>query len=198
MAFPRNPPRIHPGPPMDTMKPTISAIEQSRLLIQARSGDSDAFRRLWETAAQSAFGICFHLTGNRADALDALQDAQIAAWRGLDRFAGRAAFSTWVYAIARNAALALVRRRTAARESSLDAVAADLTDPRPLFDNVVDELVDLRAALARLAPTPREALLLWAGGLTYEQVAVVLEAPVNTVKVWIFRARQELRHLLKP
>ncbi|GIH70116.1 RNA polymerase sigma factor [Sphaerimonospora thailandensis] len=42
----------------------------------------------------------------------------------------------------------------------------------------------------------RDALLLWAGGLTYEQTAAVLQVPLNTVKVWIFRARGRLRELL--
>jgi RNA polymerase sigma-70 factor (ECF subfamily) len=175
--------------------PPVGA-EQAHLLIQARSGDHDAFRQLWRSAESAALGVCVHLTRNRADALDALQDTQLAAWRYLDRFEGRAPFSAWVNAIARNAALAVVRRQAAARPVSLDAVG-DLADDQPLFSDVVTDLIDLRSALDTLAPKHREALLLWAGGLTYEQVAGTLGAPVNTVKVWIHRARQGVRARLQ-
>jgi RNA polymerase sigma-70 factor (ECF subfamily) len=65
------------------------------------------------------------------------------------------------------------------------------------FDDTVARLVDLRRALATLTPAHREALLLWAGGLTYEQTAAVLEVPINTVKVWIFRGRKSLKELLE-
>jgi RNA polymerase sigma-70 factor (ECF subfamily) len=137
-------------------------------------------------------GLCVHLTGNHSDALDAMQDTQIAVWRNLDRFQGRAPFTAWVLAIARNAARDVVRRRAAARESSLDW-HADTDDGRPPFADALGDVLDLRAALDTLPSGHREALLLWAGGLTYEQVAAVLRVPVNTVKTWIFRARQRLR-----
>ena len=178
------------------MTGTPITVEQTHLLIQARSGDHDAFRRLWESAESAALGVCVHLTRNRADALDALQDTQLAAWRHLDRFEGRAPFSAWVNAIARNAALAVVRRRAGARETALDAVG-DVAEDRPLFADTVGDLIDLRAALATLPDRHREALLLWAGGLSYDQVAGVLGTPINTVKVWIHRARQGVRQQLQ-
>jgi RNA polymerase sigma-70 factor (ECF subfamily) len=169
--------------------------DDSALLLAARAGDAEAFRALWASVERRAFGLCYHLTGNRADALDALQETQIAVWKNLSRFEGKAPFGAWVMAIARNAALMVVRRRP----SHADLLFPDADEPQAVesgFDETVAGLVDLRRALATLLPTHREALLLWAGGLTYEQTAAVLQVPINTVKVWIFRARKSLRELL--
>ncbi|GIE30554.1 putative RNA polymerase sigma E protein [Actinoplanes italicus] len=166
-------------------------LDQHRLAA-ARSGDQDAFRELWRDCERTVYGLCVHLTGGHNDALDAMQETQIAVWRNLHRFEQRAPFRSWVLAIARNAARDVVRRRAATPQPLLDD-RVEPAFPQPLFADAVDAVLDLRAALAALAPAHREALLLWAGGLTYEQVAVVLEVPVGTVKTWIFRARQRLR-----
>ncbi len=168
---------------------------EPQLVAAAAGGDQDAFRDLWRGVERSAFGTCLYLTGNRTDALDALQETQIAAWRHLARFEGRASFAGWVLAIARNASRDLLRRRGAARETDLDGIG-EPADDRPLFADVVSDVLGLRAAIATLPVNHREALLLWAGGLTYDEVAAVQQAPVNTVKVWIFRARQRLRREL--
>ncbi|WP_214108834.1 RNA polymerase sigma factor [Acrocarpospora catenulata] len=169
--------------------------DDATLVAAARAGDGEAFRRLWAPVERRAFGLCFHLTDNRSDALDALQEAQLAAWRGMDRFEGRAPFAAWVLAIARNAALSVIRRRNP-HDDLLFPEAAEPRAAESGFDETVAGLVDLRRALATLTPAHREALLLWAGGLTYEQTAATLEVPLNTVKVWIFRARKSLRELL--
>ncbi|MBG0832941.1 RNA polymerase sigma factor [Planomonospora sp. ID67723] len=169
-----------------------SAVDdESLLVVAARAGDESAFAELWSTAQRQAFGVCYHLTENRADALDALQDTQLAAWKGLASFEGKAPFRAWVLAIARNAARAVVRRR-APMGMIFDEVGEESAVTEP-FEDTVAELADLRRALATVPDSHREALLLWAGGLTYEQVGAALEVPINTVKVWIHRARQRLQ-----
>jgi RNA polymerase sigma-70 factor (ECF subfamily) len=129
------------------------------------------------------------------DALDALQETQIAVWRAIGGFEGRAAFAAWVMAIARNAALGVVRRR----QLHDHLLFPDVAEPQAVesgFDDTVAGLVDLRRALATLGPAHRDTLLLWAGGLTYAETAAVLEVPLNTVKIRIFRGRRALRELL--
>jgi RNA polymerase sigma-70 factor (ECF subfamily) len=176
--------------------PPIDDTEHS-LVMRARDGDQDAFRELWCGVHQRVFGLCRHVTGDPTDARDAAQETQIAVWRHLRRFEGRAPFASWVLAIARNAARDVVRRRAGARELGLET-AGDMADSQRLFADVVDELIDLRRALTRLPLNHREALLLWVGGLTYEQVAAIENVPVNTVKTWISRARAGLRAHLEP
>ncbi|MFC4062068.1 RNA polymerase sigma factor [Planomonospora corallina] len=165
--------------------------DESLLLAAARAGDEAAFAALWSTAQRQAFGVCYHLTGNRADALDALQETQLAAWKGLGSFAGRAPFRSWALAIARNAALAVIRRRSPGGVL-FSEVEEDTAVTGPFEDTVV-QMSDLSRALTVLPQSHREALLLWAGGLTYEQTAAALGVPLNTVRVWIHRARKRLQ-----
>jgi len=167
---------------------------EAELLAAARAGDQDAFRALWATAERAAYAVCLHVTGNHHDALDALQDTQLAAWRGLGRFAHRASFSSWVYAIGRNAALAVVRRSAGAPVE----LPEDRADGRTPFDDVVADRLAVRAALAALPQPRRDALLLWVGGLSYAQIAAELDVPIDTVKVWIFRARRAVRGAVAP
>ncbi|MDP9867411.1 MULTISPECIES: RNA polymerase sigma factor [Streptosporangium] len=169
-----------------------STVEDESLLVAAaRAGDEPAFAELWSSVRRQAFGVCYHLTGNRADALDALQETQLAAWRGLAAFEGRASFRAWVVVIARNAAHAVVRRRSPAGVFFAEVTEESLVAAP--FEDVVAQLADLRRALDTLPASHREALLLWAGGLTYEQVAALMEVPLNTVRVWILRARRRLQ-----
>lgn len=165
--------------------------DESSLVSAARRGDESAFAELWSMARRPAFGVCYHLTGNRADALDALQDTQFAAWRNLPGFQGRSPFRAWVLAIARNASHSVIRRRPPL-DAHMAEVAEELLVADP-FEDSVARLADLRRALAGLPASHREALLLWAGGLTYEQVALSLGVPLNTVRTWIHRARGRLR-----
>jgi RNA polymerase sigma factor (sigma-70 family) len=186
---------VHTDSDSDAMTDHAAMIAETALVIRARSGDQDAFANLWRSVERPAFGVCFHLTDNRADAMDALQDTQIAAWRGLDRFEGRSSFRSWVCVIARNAALAVLRRR-AGREVSLDAVNERDAVGAP-FADTVGEMLDARRALAELPAGHRHALLLWAAGLSYEEVSTALGVPVATVRVWIHRGRAKLRRLLE-
>ena len=76
-----------------------------------RGGDAAAFAELVTPCQRMLFTVCLRICGNDADALDATQDALVAAGRHLDRFDGRSRFSTWLYRIAHNAALMQIRRR---------------------------------------------------------------------------------------
>ena len=77
----------------------------------AQAGDRDALDALLRRHHDRIHAVCRRLAGNEADALDATQEALIAIVRGLPRFDGRAAFSTWAYRVATNACLDELRRR---------------------------------------------------------------------------------------
>lgn len=174
-------------------------LDEGALVAAALAGDQQSFRVLWTGAERRVFALCLRLTGNRTDAADAMQEAQIAVWRNLHRFEGRCPFGAWVYAIARNAALAVVRERGRRLEVSVDGF-----DDRPRVDaqvapfaDTVVETMTVQRALADLPAQHREALLLVAGGLSYQQVADLMGAPVNSVRVWIHRGRAALRDTLR-
>lgn len=173
------------------------APSEEVLLRRARGGDQDAFVRLWRTAERRAYALSLRLTGNPTDAADALQETQIAAWRNLGRFDGRCPFGAWVLAIARNASLAVLRVRGRRAEVDLDGVEErrPVAHEAPFVVGVVEALT-VQDALEQLPERHREALLLWAGGLSYQQVAVLMGASLASVKVWIHRGRARLRTLL--
>src|SRR5450432_3214798 len=81
------------------------------LVARARSGDSDAFRVLVERHSRSLFRMAFRMTGNQQDAEDVVQDSFLRAYKQLGKFDERASFGTWLYRIAANCSLDLIRMR---------------------------------------------------------------------------------------
>ena len=123
----------------------------------------------------------------------------IAIVRGLDRFDGRSAFSTWAYRVATNACLDELRRRRRRPEPTadedLDGASAGASSGSTL-DQVGDR-VDIDAALATLAPEYRAAVVLRdLVGLDYAEIGEILGAPPGTVKSRIARGRAALAEVL--
>ena len=162
-------------------------------MADAVRGDRTALDLLLRRHADRLHAVCRRVMGNDADAADALQEAMIAIVRGLGRFDGRAAFSTWAYRVATNACLDELRRRRRRPEPVDDAaldVAGDLGDD-PLAR--VGERADIDAALATLAPEYRAAVVLRdLVGLDYAEIGDILEVPPGTVKSRIARGRTAL------
>src|SRR5918992_5963364 len=90
----------------------ISANSTERQLLEAAcDGDEDAFRRLVEPHQGDLQAHCYRMLGSLHDAEDALQDALLRAWRGIDRFEGRSSVRSWLYRIATNACLDVAGKR---------------------------------------------------------------------------------------
>ena len=147
--------------------------------------------------------MCRRIIGNDADALDATQEAMIAVVRGLDRFDGRSAFSTWAYRVATNACLDELRRRRRrpdpTADEDLDAAAASAGGGggAGLAIDRVDDRIDIDAALATLAPEFRAAVVLRdLVGLDYAEIGEILEVPPGTVKSRIARGRSAVADVL--
>ena len=87
-------------------------INEGELLELARAGDEVAFRDLVETHRTELHAYCYRMLGSVHDAEDAVQDALLRAWRGLARFEGRSSVRSWLYTIATNTTLDIVRHRS--------------------------------------------------------------------------------------
>jgi RNA polymerase sigma-70 factor, ECF subfamily len=139
------------------------------------------------------YAVCRRLAGNEADALDACQEALIAIVRGLDRFDGRAAFSTWAYRVATNACLDELRRRKRRPDPGLPEVEESPREPGPSLDGQVADHLDIDAALRHLPEEFRAPVVLRdLGGLDYAQIAEVLDIAPGTVRSRISRGRAAL------
>lgn len=164
------------------------------LVELASAGVESAFVELAERERARVWAICIRITGNRQDAEDAVQETLIAAWRGIATFRGDAQFSTWLFRIASNAALAQVKRR-----KPTDPLGdVEPRSHRDISDEVTSATV-IQEALDQLPEGYRTAFILRAyGDLSYADIAEQLGIPVQTVRSRLFRAKAMLRSLLAP
>jgi RNA polymerase sigma-70 factor, ECF subfamily len=177
-------------------------------VARARDGDSDAFRALVERHSRSVFRVAFRMTGNEHDAEEVVQDTFLRAYRQLHRFESRANFSTWIYRIAVNCAVDLLRtrmrhedRRTSDTPDGTDplmAIASKDPDPdRLLLSAEVQD--QLRSAFGGLSALERAAFTLrHFEGRSIEEIGRALGLKTNATKHSIFRAVRKLRVALEP
>ena len=177
-------------------------------VAQARAGDTEAFRALVERYSRKVFRLGYRMTSNEEDAEDVVQETFLRAYRRLHQFESRANFGTWIFRIAVNAALDLMRKRQRHEEShdpvdpegSQDSPALPATDPSPyrlVFSAEVKDKVGL--ALAGLSPTERTAFVLrHFEGISIEEIGTTLGLRESATKNTVFRAVQKLRRQLQP
>ena len=177
-------------------------------MAAAQSGDREALESLLRRHHDRLWALCRRLTGNHADAEDALQDALIAIARGIRRYDGRAAFTTWSYRVATNACLDELRRRrrrpvpdvpeTVGVGASPEGVGGAASAPTaPTAVEAVADRLDIDAALALLPQEFRAAVVLRdLCDLDYAEIGRVLGIPPGTVRSRIARGRSQLADLL--
>lgn len=168
-------------------------------LVEAISrGDAEALRALHRRYQRPLFGFCQRLTRNAATADELVNDTLFQVWRSAGRFAGRSKPSTWLFGIAYHLVMNRLRRKTppTVELDALTPLAAD--GPSPLgHAQGAEDAGRLQAAMAGLSPEHRAVLdLAYAQGLSCQEIADAVGAPVNTVKTRLFYARGRLRETL--
>ena len=168
------------------------------LVAAAQADDDAALEELVRRHADRVYRLCRTYFRDAADAEDAAQEAFLAVVRGLDRFRGRAAFTTWLHRVTVNAchdvARRAARRPRRANRDPHDLGLAELSDP--IGDR--EDALRLADVLAQLDETTRQAVLMHdVQGFGYAEVAATLELPVGTVKSRIHRAHGRLARLLE-
>ena len=180
--------------------------DDASLVQRATSGDRRALELLLDRHADRIHAVCRRIVAHPEDALDATQEAMIAIARGIRRFDGRAAFTTWCYRVATNAALDELRRR---QRRPLPSDPADLpfrhgagAEPvgtGPSTEDRVSARLDVDAALRELPEEFRVAVVLRdLCDLDYAEIADVLDVPPGTVRSRISRGRALLVEHLGP
>jgi RNA polymerase sigma-70 factor (ECF subfamily) len=182
--------------------------EELVLVNAARAGDVSAFEELVRRYDRNVFRIAQHITQNREDAEDVVQDAFLKAYENLPQFQGQSKFYTWLVRIAVNEALMKLRRRRPERMVSLDeevrteedSMPREIADwsPNPEQQYNQAELKDiLGKTIQGLPPSFRTVFVLRdVEGLSTEETAEALNLSIPAVKSRLLRARLQLRERL--
>jgi RNA polymerase sigma-70 factor (ECF subfamily) len=189
----------------------VTARDADRLLVaRVQGGDKQAFGLLVEKYERKLARLLHRLIRDPAEVEDVTQETFIRAYRALPSFRGESAFYTWLYRIgvntAKNHLIAMGRRAPATSE--LDAGEAETRDDAEQLRDIdtPDRLLmskeianTVNAAIAELPPELRTAIQLRElDGLSYEEIARIMECPIGTVRSRIFRAREAIAQRLRP
>ena len=176
---------------------TDRADTDAALIQRYLRGEMEAFDALMRAHEDRVFAVCLRMLRDREAALDATQETFVTVFRKADRFAGRSAFSTWLYRVAVNTCYDHVRKAKRHLAETLPE-NNDPADPAAGDEFGSIELrPDLEAALAALPREFRSAIVLVdVEGLGLQTVAEALGVPVGTVKSRVFRGRKLLAEAL--
>lgn len=164
------------------------------LVLAARQGKVDAYNVLITRWEKRIFNYLRRLCGGEEDAMDVAQDVFLKAWQSLPRLEDPSRFGPWLYRIAHNEAISLVRRRRP--ESGLEDVVLPVQAARMA---PVEVSLAVEAAMARLTLEQREAVVLKIyEGFKFDEMAEILNCPASTLKSRVYTALEELKQILGP
>lgn len=183
----------------------------NELIFSSIRGDADAFGVLMNRYMQAVYSFAYRLVHNPDSAQDITQETFIKVWKHRARFDMNHSFKTWLFTIARNTAYDALKKKSAIpfsqwselKESSYESIRETepvVIDETPLPDELADAQLQkelIEKAITQL-PVPYQTVVLlrYDSDLTFEEIGVVLGAPLNTVKSQYRRAIVKLRSYL--
>ena len=184
-------------------------ITDKEIIERVKNGDKKAYDLLVLKYQQRVINLIARFVKNHADALDVSQETFIKAYKALPNFRGESAFYTWLYRIAVNTAknhLTVQSRKITKSDYDVTEIEqiegnmslTEQTTPENLL--IKDELQDIVLnTIENLPEDLKSAIMLREiEGLSYEEIAAVMECPVGTVRSRIFRARETIDNKIKP
>lgn len=184
-------------------------VTDKQLIDRVKNGEKAAYDLLVIKYQQRIVNLVSRFVRNQSDALDVTQEAFIKAYRALPNFRGDSAFYTWLYRIAVNTAknhLAVQSRRPSGNNYDVSEIeqieGADALKEQATPESLLlkDELqATVLKAIEDLPEDLKTAIMLREiEGLSYEEIAGVMECPIGTVRSRIFRAREAIESEMKP
>jgi len=183
--------------------------EEASILTELKSGSEEAYAWLIDRFHQPVYGLVYRMLNDPADAADTTQEVFLKVFRGMRRFQGEASLKTWIYRIAIHEASNHRRWwfRHKGRETSMEqevtpthALHETLVDPgQSPFENAAQEEVraKVEAELRQVQEPYRTTVILRdIEGLSYEEIAEILEVSLGTVKSRLMRGREALKKRL--
>jgi RNA polymerase sigma factor (sigma-70 family) len=171
------------------------SVDDAGLVRSCLKGEPDAIRTLVDQFHAEVYGICVRILNHRHDAEDVTQEVFLRVFRSLRRWDATRPLKPWIIGIAVNRCRTWLSQRSHRPElvDYLQDVAAD-----PPADDAAELVREIAAAVADLRPEYRSVFVLFhQQGQPYEEIALVLDRPVGTIKTWLHRARQEVLERLR-
>ncbi|WP_435924785.1 RNA polymerase sigma factor [Paenibacillus sp. DYY-L-2] len=172
-------------------------VEQG-LIRAAQTGDRDALITLLREIETHVYRTAYYILNNEQDALDAAQEALIRIYTKIDSYEEKAQFKTWVQRIVTNICIDKFRRSkpTVSIEEHEMVFQGSESVERDVMSGYLAQ--DIREAIDQLPEHHRTVVVLrYLQDFSYNEIADSLNLPLNTVKSYLFRARQQLQHLLQ-
>lgn len=200
---------------MTSFEPTQTSITtcpaDSALVARLKAGDQDAYEEVVRTLGGRMLAVARRFLNDEEAARDAVQDAFLSAFRGIERFDGQAQLSTWLHRIVVNAALMRIRTRQRRPEQSIEPMLPVFAEDGHHAETVVswtesgehalerkETRLLVRAAIAELPDTYRAALLMRdIEGLSTREAADLAGISENALKLRLHRARQALATVIR-
>lgn len=159
------------------------------------AGDTEAYRPLVERHHQGLILYLLQLTHNQAEAEDIAQETFLQAYRNLARYSDNFAFSTWLYRIGRNLALKQLEKQHVIYDlADIEETIPDERDSASLGIDKEFDATRVREAVRTLPDNYREVITLYYWqDVDYEEIARIMNRPVNTIRTWLRRAKDQLR-----
>lgn len=171
--------------------------DERQLMARISRGDELAFRALYARHNLRIHRFLGRMLRNAAAAEDVLSEVFLDAWRQANRFEGRSSVNTWLCAIARNKALEYLRKYPIAAEHGEMPEMADSSDTPEVVAQKSDKKALLRQCVEKLGAEHRDVVeLVYYHEKSIEDVAEILQIPLNTVKTRMFYARKKLSEFL--
>ncbi|NQU29094.1 MAG: sigma-70 family RNA polymerase sigma factor [Anaerolineae bacterium] len=174
-------------------------INETALVNQAQNGDRNAYGELVRTHSRGVLNVVYRMCGNKHLAEDAAQEAFIQAWLKLSSYQPRASFRSWLYRIAVNSAIDMLRKEKRILPDAVEDYF--LMDPSPGPESMLasTERAELvRKAIVTLPDASRAVLVLREyEGLSYQEIAEAIDIPIGTVMSRLNYARKLLKEKLE-
>lgn len=172
-------------------------VDQERAWIEKiAQGNFHAYESLCKVYQHRLFVYLFRILNNREAAEEVANDVMLAVWKGATGFRGDSLPSTWIFGIARNRAYSRLSRRKP--EVGEEVETENLVDGQDGMEETLIRKNLIRHALEELSSEHREVVTLtFYSGLSYQEIAEIMDCPVNTVKTRMFHAKQRLRAILE-
>ena len=179
---------------------TVQAVSETELVASAQHGDRSAFSELVRIHTRGVFNVVYRMCGDALIAEDAAQETFIRAWQNLSSYHPQTSLRNWLYRIAFNAAMDMLRKEKRIIPTDIDDLP--LTDERPGPESQVSQherTAMVQKAVMSLPDASRAVLVLKEyEGMSYHEIADALDIPMGTVMSRLNYARKLLKEKLGP